>query len=385
MRTWGLAMGRAARERTRIPGIYKRTIYGGRKTVYDIKIGNEWVPGTFTRLDDAAAERERLVVERRNGVSFARQPTFAAFVESRWRPRQQARVQQRKLRASTLNNYERDLANHILPALGERRLREVTVPEAQQLADDLSAAGLAAFTVNNILTALSSVFDLACKNGLASQNPVRLVEKPEARAQRETPSLTIAQVQRLAAAAPTTDDHNLVLVAAFAGLRISEAFGCRWENVILTPGAETLTVLEQFYKGEHVDRPKTRAGRREAPLCHTAAEALRSQLVESKRPNPLALVFPSVEGKHQRDSNWNRRVWQPTRERAELPGLHFHDLRHFFISHVSNAGLAPALAEQLVGQVDDRTHRGYRRPIPGTEQHVRDTLARAFTGESADG
>jgi integrase len=97
------------------------------------------------------------------------------------------------------------------------------------------------------------------------------------------------------------------------------------------------------------------------------------------RPNPHGLVFPSPRGSYWRDSNFNRRVWQPTRDAAGLPDLLFHNLRYFFVSMVRAQGLAAAITEQLVGHADERTHRGYTRPIPGTEPLIRDALAAAFT------
>ena len=41
-----------------------------------------------------------------------------------------------------------------------------------------------------------------------------------------------------------------------------------------------------------------------------------------------------------------------------------------------------ALTEQLVGHVDERTHRGYTRPIPGTEPIIRAALTAAFNSRS---
>lgn len=53
-------------------------------------------------------------------------------------------------------------------------------------------------------------------------------------------------------------------------------------------------------------------------------------------------------------------------------------LRYFYVSHVRAQGLAAAITEQLAGHVDERTHRGYTRPIPGTEPMIRAALEEAF-------
>jgi integrase len=208
---------------------------------------------------------------------------------------------------------------------------------------------------------------------------VDAIEKPQAKRRRDPHPLRVADVRRLADAAPASDVRNLILVAAFTGARLGELFALRWDNVKLEPeGSETALIVEQAYQGEVVDRPKTPSGRRLIELGPDAAEALRAQHVDSGRANPLGLVFPSPNGTHHRQSNFTRREWTQTRERAKLTQATFHDLRHFFVSHIRNAGLPTAVTEQLVGHSDERTHRAYTHALRGTEKTIRDALAVAF-------
>jgi integrase len=371
-------MARAKPQTTRHPGVYKR-VSSKVGTVYDIKIGNHWVKGRYTNLREAADERARLVAEMKNGGAVpTRSRTFGDFAQD-WRDRQQARATQGNLRSSTFNNYRRDLDGYLLPEFGDHRLQAVTPGAIQRFSDRLSAEGKANWTVRRIVATLSSVLELARKHGYIRHNPVADVEKPPAKRRREPVALAVSQVRKLADAAPTADDRNLILTAAFTGARIGELFGLRWVNVSLEPqGAETMLIAEQAYQGDVVDRPKTPTGRRLIDLGPDAAEALRAQHVESKRPNPTGLVFPSPDGAHQRQSNFTRRAWTTTRDAAGLPEVHFHDLRHFFVSHIRNAGLPTAITEQLVGHSDERTHRAYTQSIPGTEAVIREAMARAF-------
>jgi integrase len=71
-------------------------------------------------------------------------------------------------------------------------------------------------------------------------------------------------------------------------------------------------------------------------------------------------------------------VWQKAREAAGLPELTFHTLRSFYISQVRLLGLPTSITEQIAGHTDDRTHRGYTRPIPGTEQLIREAQSGIF-------
>jgi integrase len=173
--------------------------------------------------------------------------------------------------------------------------------------------------------------------------------------------------------------------AAFTGARKSECFAIRWSDVDLTRGKETARVVRQFYKGELVDETKTPAGAREIILAPRAARALRELSVAQQvdeRENPHGLVFPSPRGSYWLDSNFDRRVWQKARTKAKLPELTFHTLRYFYISMVRAQGLPNAITEQLVGHVDERTHRGYTRPIPGTEPLIRAALGSAQPGSA---
>jgi len=89
-------------------------------------------------------------------------------------------------------------------------------------------------------------------------------------------------------------------------------------------------------------------------------------------------VFPSPTGERWLDTNFDRSVWKRARVEAGLPALTFHVLRYFFVSHLLAQGLPSALTEQQTGHVDERTHRGYSRPIPGTEPLIQAALGAAF-------
>jgi integrase len=359
------------------PGIYRRDTRDGKR--YDIKLrGNIWVSG-YPTLELARGERDRRNHEARHGRTLSTKPkTLATFVDEVWLPKAEAKIAQGSLQASTLEVDRSTLRCHILPAFGSLPITAIDLEAVERWQDSLCAAGQSNYSVRRIVTTLSGVLQLAQRYKHIPYNPVRDVEKPPARRMREPVSLNVADFHRLAESAPGLDEHRMILVAAFTGLRISELFGLRWSNVNLnTEGAETLLVLEQVYKGKRVDRPKTPSGARKVPLSPPAVTALRAQHIEG-RPSADGLVFPSPNGRPWHASNFNRRAWDPIRKAAGLPGLRFHDLRHFYVSRVRDAGLSSVLSEQLVGHSDERTHRGYTQPIEGQDAVIRAALTDAF-------
>jgi integrase len=384
-------MGRAKTHKTKHPGVYKRDTTHGR--VYDIsyRVPGErdpkWIRGQFRDLAAANKHRLDLLHEIAHGSLPSGAPkNLAAFVTEDWLPRQQSRVDEAQLRSSTYAQYARDARNHLIPALGTTRLDRIDVSAVEELKDGLLSSGLSPDTARRVENTLGYVLKFARKRRVINYNPVEDADKPSPR--RRKPTLpTVAQIYAVADAARTEADGRMILFAAFTGLRLSELLGLRWVNVDLTTGEERVRVVEQFYKGEHVANPKTRAGKREVVLGSDAADVLREHAVAQQldaQANQHYLVFPSPKGEHWRDSNFNRRVWQPARKEAGLPELMFHTLRYFWVSTVSAQGLTPALTQQLVGHADERTHNGYTRPIPGTESLIRDAQSGVFARPPAD-
>jgi integrase len=384
----GGVMARAKPQRTKHPGVYKRKTTHG--TVYDIavrmpgKSNPVWERGKWTNLEDANRRRLSLLHEVHHGHDpFGSKPrTLADFAENDWLPRVRASASQGNLEASTVYTYERDLRGHIIPAFGATRLDRIGVEQIERWQDSLSADNYSNWTVRRLVTTLGNVLDLARRRKIIAANPVGDVEKPSARRRREPVVLSLEQVYKLADAAESIDERNLVLTAAFTGARISELFGLRWQHVDLDGSPPALVIAEQVYQGVHKDRAKTPSGYREVILPPPAVDGLRSQQIEG-RHSERGIVFPAPEGGYWRASNFNRRQWRAIREAATLPELHFHDLRHFYVSHVRNAGLPTSITEQLVGHSDERTHRGYTHAVPGTEQVIYEGLTRAFD-QSAD-
>lgn len=366
-------------------GVYSYSTRAGERWLWKADVnGRLGKRKGYLRQKDAADARALWVAEQLRGLGLAggRGKTCGAFWKDDWTPRLRAKVAAGELRSSTAAQYERDVRVHLEPAFGSRRLADVTVEDVERFADRLAAGGLSSDTVRRVVNTLGYSLKLARRWRLIAFNPVTDAEKPKPR--RRRPHLpTLADVERLAGLMPTRESRGLVLFAAQTGVRKSECFGLRWSSVDLTEGDERVRIVEQFYKGELVPSTKTSAGSREIILAPRAAAVLRelsvSQQIEG-RPNPLGLVFPSPAGAHWLDTNFDRRVWGPARRAAGLPELTFHTLRYFYVSHVRAQGLAAPITEQLTGHADERTHRGYTRPIAGTEGAIREALGRAFGG-----
>ena len=276
--------------------------------------------------------------------------------------------------------YKRDIRNHLLPEFGPYRVDDIDVERIERFRDKLTADGLSNDTVRRIVTTLGYTLKLARKWRLIAHNPVSDADKPgNTTEETHAPESSGRRTSREGNAEPrdvgTRSLRRLLRRAEVRMLRPS--LDRRRSRAAQRDSPDRSAVLQRRARRGNEDL----ASARETLLAPRAARALHELSVAQQvdaRPNPHGLVFPSPRGSYWRDSNFDRRIWQKARSKAKLPDLTFHTLRYFYISMVRAQGLPTALTEQLVGHVDERTHRGYTRPIPGTEPLIRAALAAAF-------
>jgi hypothetical protein len=160
--------------------------------------------------------------------------------------------------------------------------------------------------------------------GLRS-NPAALVDRQPLRRSGDFAVLSPADVEALARACEVKQDAALFRVAAFTGLRLGELRALHWNDVDFDK--RLVHVRRNFTHGAEGDPKSGRV--RSVPLIDQAAKALDSLSRRERFTDSDDLVFVDELGKHVDD--WRlRRRFHSALERAELPKLRLHDLRHTF-------------------------------------------------------
>jgi integrase len=188
-----------------------------------------------------------------------------------------------RYRASTLDGYEIDLRNMILPRLGARRLGQLGRGELNEFVGDLCVRGLAPSTVRNALVPLRAVYRHAMDLELVAYNPTVGVRVPSGSGRREAVG-TIAEIPRLLDALPV-GDRPLWATAMFAGLRRSELQRLGWAEVDLD--GRVLRVRES----------KTAAGRRTVPIPAVLAGHLLAHRERADDVTGLVFCRGSLAGR----------------------------------------------------------------------------------------
>lgn len=234
------------------------------------------------------------------------------------------------LRPRTVHLYTWILRKHITPYLGDVEIGRLTTPmirewRARLLADGVSVSGAA-----KAYRLLRAILMTAVKEDeIIRKNPCRIPGADQEQA-AERPTLTIAQVFKLAAKVP--DRYSaLILLATFACLRWGEVSALKRRDVDTVRGVVRVreAFTEQRGKGLVLGPPKSRAGMRTVAIPAAILPAVREHMNTYVKDHSNALVFTTENGKAIWRGNFNKLVkWRATVAGIGAAGLHFHDLRH---------------------------------------------------------
>jgi len=262
----------------------------------------------------------------------------------------------RSIRPSTYAIYEVSLRKHIIPEIGHLKLARLTADDLDGLYSRLLSGGLSPKTVRMIHAVLHRALSHAQRRGAIAVNPASVAVPPSA-PRREFRTLAPEEAALLLKAALSDKLYGVYVLALTCGLRQGEILGLRWADVDLN-GA-VLHVRQQVYRmaGEWVfSEPKTAAGRRTVSLSGSAVEALRERRLAQNKERlrgetweDLDLVFSNRRGNPIDKANLLRGSFWPLLERAGLPHMRFHDLRHSCASLMLAEGVHPKVVQEMLG------------------------------------
>lgn len=298
-----------------------------------------------------------------------------------------------KQSAKTRANYETLIRKHIIPDLGARKLRELSAEDIERWLTRKSRTH-STRTLRLLKSVLSRAITRAQARERVKRNSASLVETPEGREGRPSKSLTFAQAQAVLDASKSSSLHAYIVVSLLTGARTEEMRELRWDHVDLLgdPGAEPpvpphiMVWRSVRAKGE----TKTRKSRRTLALPALAVTVLKQHGEEQNLWRARTgrdwtdedLVFCS-DADTALDAANVRREFRNVVRRAGLDPKAWvpRELRHSFVSLLSDSGMASDQIAQLVGHSSTSTtetvYRHQIRPVIRRGAEVMDTLFRA--------
>jgi integrase len=196
--------------------------------------------------------------------------------------------------------------------------------------------GVGQVTVAKTYRLLRAVMNTAVEDELIRRNPCRIAGASREKSPERT-VVGIEDVYRLAGLIRPKRWRALVLLAAFRGLRWGELAGLRRYRLDLDAGTERVDVSVIDIEGHLSEGPPKWDSRRTVTLPAPIVDELRAHQAKYSEAGRTGRVFVGAQGGTLRRSNFQA-AWRKATKAAEMPLLHFHDLRHVGNTLASNTG-----------------------------------------------
>jgi integrase len=284
------------------------------------------------------------------------------------------------------STYDRDayiVVNHIKPALGRIKVKKLSPAHVQSFYRDRLDTGLSPSTVHKMHAVLHKALAQAVKWHMVPRNVTEATDPPKP-APKEMRPLSTEEVHKLLEAAHGDRLEALYVLAVTTGMRRGELLALRWQDVDLENA--TISVRSTLTRdgGRYtIGEPKTKKSRRSVQLTASAVQALKRHLEHQLRYIEIlgdqyedrGLVFTTDTGSPINPSNLRQRSLASLLEKAGLPHIRFHDLRHTCATILLSKGVHPKFVQELLGHATIAiTLDTYSHIMPG----MGDATARAM-------
>lgn len=290
-----------------------------------------------------------------------------------------------KLRASTLHTYQMQYRNHIKSDLGKRKIAKIEHQDIEALHRKITKAG-GAYMANRVVSLLSRLFNVAHRWGFVDENPCKGIERNQEPKRKRY--LKPDEVRRLLAALPKLrhqQSAEAIKLLLLTGARRMEVLASRWEQFDMEAGTWTKPAATTKQKSDHIVPLASAARellaeirqRRDAQQTKMVSEATAKGATEDEIAainRRFHWVFPAhgAEG-HQTDL---KNAWATVQDKAGLPDVRVHDLRHSFASFLASGGASLPVIGAMLGHSQPQTTARYA--------HLFDDVQRAAADKVGD-
>jgi integrase len=204
---------------------------------------------------------------------------------------------------------------------------------------------------------IHTVLEDALRPDLVARNVADLVRPPKA-PHLDMKTYTPEQANQLLEAASGDRLEALYVLMLTSACRLGELLGLRWTAVDLDRGEMQITTAMKDVQGHRWSgRPKTPHSRRTIPLTPVAIASLKrhklrqaeERLKHGPEWNPTQLVFTTGTGTAYSQTNFRKQQYIPMLEKAKLPYIRPHDLRHTAATLLLLEGVQPLVVSEMLG------------------------------------
>lgn len=271
-----------------------------------------------------------------------------------------------KPRLRSFDRYEQLYRIRIKGKFGKMRLNQISRHMVQLFHTELLAEGLAPATCDHHLKLMKHMFNLAHDWSLFDgPNPVSRAKMANADNKVEH-YLDHAELERLLTVLRTDENRPVCLIAMYllsTGARLNEALSAKWCNVDIDNRVWRIPASNS--KSKHI---------RSVPLNDSALDVLKQ--LDTK--GQFEYLF--INKQTGQPYTTIMKVWTRLRNKAGLPHLRAHDLRHNFSSMLVSSGRTLYELQRILGHANPVTSQRYGHISSAALQDASNSASKIIMG-----
>lgn len=212
-------------------------------------------------------------------------------------------------KTKTCERYSEIIEKHLKVKLGEYELEELSpiviqkyITELMQSGNLTTGKGLAANSVNGIITVIQNSLKLAYTLGELKEYTADKIRRPKTK-EKEVSCFSLAEQKKIEQAALSNKKRKFIgiVICLYSGLRIGELLALTWADIDFTKG--TLAVNKTCHDGRDekgnlcriTDLPKTTSSKRMIPLPKQLLPVLKEyKILKEANRNSVAVKYRDI-------------------------------------------------------------------------------------------
>ena len=292
-------------------------------------------------------------------------------------------------KARTIESYERIIQKQLADTLGNTEITELTTMGIQLFVTELltngngkTQKGLAASSVNTIITVIQSSLKTAVILGYTNKNVAEGVKRPKIKG-KEVTCFTLQEQKKIEQAVLQDKRSKMfgVVLCLYTGLRIGELLALTWNDIDLNKGL--LTINKTCHDGSKTnnykritDEPKTQSSKRTIPI----PRQLLPQLKQLKRATKSEHIISA--GNQPPTIRSYQRSFALLLNKTGVEHKSFHSLRHTFATRALECGMDVKTLSEILGHKNATvTLNRYAHSLLEHKQDMMNKLGKLFERE----
>jgi integrase len=341
-----------------------------------------WHPAGTTR-EEAEKLAARLAAELNGRNDKVRSLTLGVYLTNTWLPGKKI-----NLAESTWDGYRRKIERHILPAIGQLRIRRLRAHHLEALYDRMlhptdGSRPLAPKTVFEVDLIIRGALNDAVTRRLVNRNVALVAHSPKLRSipKVEPQAWNAQQLQAFLQAAAGHRLFPAFWMLAATGMRRSELLGLRWDDVDFKTSRVSVNrgLVAVGYELRE-SRGKTSNSRRAIDLDPTTIKVMKAwrdwQRAEQEAAGVESdgWVFTNSDGKPVHPHSISQ-TFERIANRAGVPRVRLHDVRHTHGTLLIKAGVPVKVVSERLGHGNPAfTIDTYQHVLPGMQAEAARTI-----------